>query len=74
MSDRTTNTDHVTNEANKAESTQVKLWIRDELLQWIDNEAISQDRSRAWMINHALRDRMNRVERNRERQARKRGT
>ncbi len=59
------------NEAGPDNATQVKLWIRSDVLDWIDNEALMQARSRAWIINHALRDRMNRVERDRARRTKK---
>lgn len=55
------------NEAGPENATQVKLWIRNEVLDWLDNEAHMQGRKRAWVINHALRDRMKRVERDRQR-------
>lgn len=60
------------NEAGPANGLQVKLWIREDVLEWIDQEASMQGRSRAWIINYALRDRMNRVERDRARTSKKR--
>lgn len=55
------------NDAGPDNATQVKVWIREDVLTWIDQEAVMQGRSRAWIINHALRDRMTRVERDRAR-------
>lgn len=49
-----------------SESTQAKIWIETELLEWLDNEAETQDRSRAWLINDALRKRKNDLERRRK--------
>lgn len=45
-----------------ADSTQAKVWIRNDLLEWLDAEAESQDRSRAWLINAALEARKKRLE------------
>ena len=43
--------------------------LDQELVEWLDQEAPKRDRSRAWMINEAIRQWRKRIER--ERQARK---
>lgn len=50
-------------------STQVKLRLREDVLAWFDAEAKILDRSRNWVIHHALRDRMKRVDAARARSA-----
>jgi len=50
-SDRTPHTSRPDN------STQTKVWIDNDLLSWLDAEAIRQDRSRAYLINQALEQR-----------------
>lgn len=40
---------------DRENSTDIKVWIQDDLLAWIDEQADKQERSRAYMINRALR-------------------
>lgn len=49
-----------------AEALKVQLWIDAELVEWIDNEATRRDRSRAYLVNEAVRQRMQRIERQRK--------
>lgn len=42
-----------------------------ELMDWLDLEAVKRDRSRAWMLNEAVRQWKLRLERDREARARR---
>lgn len=53
------------------DSTQVKIWIQNDLLEWLDSEAIKDERSRAFLINQALHYRRNELERRRKKQPRR---
>lgn len=47
-------------------ATACKVWIQNDLLEWIDNEAEKRERSRAFMVNEACRQRMDRLEKQRK--------
>jgi len=49
------------------DTTQVKVWIDPELLEWIDQFAEEHQRSRAYVINQGMRRWRNRVEDSRKR-------
>lgn len=53
---------------------QVKVWIRKELIEWVDGEAERRERSRGFLINEAIGQRMQRIEKDRERARKRRGT
>lgn len=44
-----------------------RLRMGDDLVQWLDREGSSRDRSRNWLISEAVRQWMRRLERQRER-------
>ena len=51
----------------EAATKQTAIWVETELLDWIDAEALRRDRSRAYIINEALRKRRSDLERRRKR-------
>lgn len=52
---------------SKPEGTiQVGIWMDPELVEWLDREASARDRSRAYLVNEAVRRRMQQLERRRK--------
>lgn len=45
---------------------QTAVWLETELVEWLDQEAINRERSRAWLINEAVRVRKQQLERRRK--------
>jgi len=54
---------------DRENSTLANVWIQKELLDWIDHEAESNERSRAFMINLALHRYRHKIEADRKRRA-----
>ena len=49
--------------ASKPEGAiQVQIWMEPDLVAWLDLEAVKRDRSRAYLVNEAVRRRMGTLE------------